>query len=208
MERTFEEIIAGRTGGQEMSERRFNPELMGRLDNPERRKLLPPEQLLELLHIQEDSRVLDLGAGTGYFAIPAAALTRNVLYALDVSPEMLEVVKERVKDRQLSHVEFLQGEIEQIPLEGEVVDRIIASFVLHEVEPLEQGLKEINRVLKPEGKVLCVEWEKQEAEQGPPLRHRIHSAEMARSFEEQGFIVDKVTFPSAQHYVMIATKRR
>ena len=68
-----------------MTERRFKPKHMKKLDNPERRKLLPPHKLLELLEIQDNDILIDLGAGTGYFTIPAASLTRNKVYALDVN---------------------------------------------------------------------------------------------------------------------------
>ena len=49
-----------------MTERRFKPKHMKKLDNPERRKLLPPHKLLELLEIQDNDILIDLGAGTGY----------------------------------------------------------------------------------------------------------------------------------------------
>jgi len=189
-----------------MTERRFNPEHMKKLDNPERRKLLPPHKLLELLEIQDNDILIDLGAGTGYFTIPAASLTRNKVYALDVEPQMLQYLGKRVKEQKLDNVELIEGAIERIPLAGQIADHVIDSFVLHEVEPLEKGLQEMGRVLKPGGKVLCVEWEKKQTEQGPPLHHRIQSNELAKAFGENGFLVEKLTYPSDQHYLMVARK--
>jgi len=189
-----------------MTERRFNPEHMKKLDNPERRKLLPPHKLLELLEIQDNDILIDLGAGTGYFTIPAASLTRNKVYALDVEPQMLQYLGKRVMEQKLDNVELIEGAIERIPLAGQIADHVIDSFVLHEVEPLEKGLQEMGRVLKPGGKVLCVEWEKKQTEQGPPLHHRIQSNELAKAFGENGFLVEKLTYPSDQHYLMVARK--
>lgn len=189
-----------------MTERRFNPEHMKKLDNPERRKLLPPHKLLELLEIQDNDILIDLGAGTGYFTIPAASLTRNKVYALDVEPQMLQYLGKRVEEQKLDNVELIEGAIERIPLAGQIADHVIDSFVLHEVEPLEKGLQEMGRVLKPGGKVLCVEWEKKQTEQGPPLHHRIQSNELAKAFGENGFLVEKLTYPSDQHYLMVARK--
>jgi ubiquinone/menaquinone biosynthesis C-methylase UbiE len=189
-----------------MSERRFDPAQMARLDNPERRKALPPEKILSLLEIKENDTVLDLGAGTGYFTLPAAKLTSGIVYALDVEPQMLEVLKERVKEQQLINVELLKGIIEDIPMNDDQVNHIIASFVLHEVEPLSKGLQEIHRVLKPGGRCLCLEWERKPMEQGPPMEHRIHSDDMKRVFEENGFQIVNFTFPTEVHYIIVAQK--
>jgi len=189
-----------------MNERRFDPAKMARLDNPERRKALPPEKLLQEFNLEPDDDVLDLGAGTGYFTLPAAKMTQGTIYALDVESQMLGVLMERTDEEALMNVQFVQGVIEDIPMDPEKVDKAIASFVLHEVEPLSKGLEEIKRVLKPSGRCLCIEWEKKPMEQGPPLEHRIHSDDMKKAFEEHGFSVISTTFPSDSHYVIIAQK--
>ncbi|MFC4600271.1 class I SAM-dependent methyltransferase [Cohnella hongkongensis] len=187
-----------------MTERRFNPEHMKKLDNPERRKVLPPEQLLKLLEIGDHDVILDLGAGIGYFTLPVAKLTKGKVYALDVAPQMLQYLGKRAKEEQLDNIELLEGQIEGIPLAGQTVDHAIASFVLHEVEPLKKGLQEIRRVLKPGGTVLCIEWEKKQTEHGPPLHHRIDSNELMDELLGQGFAIKKRTSPSDQHYLIIA----
>lgn len=189
-----------------MSERRFNPAQMAKLDNPERRKALPPEKILSLLEIKEKDNVLDLGAGIGYFTLPAAALTSGKVYALDVEEQMLEVLKQRIDEQHLNNVELVEGVIENIPMGNDQVEKIIASLVLHEVEPLSKGLQEIHRVLKSDGLCLCLEWEKKPMEQGPPLHHRIHSDDMKKTFEELGFKVVSLTFPTEQHYLVVVQK--
>lgn len=189
-----------------MSERRFDPAKMARLDNPERRKALPPERILKEFELHPTDDVLDLGAGTGYFTLPAAKMTQGTVYALDVAEQMLDVIKERTAELNLANVQFIQGAIEEIPMEAAKVDCVIASFVLHEVEPLSKGLEEIKRVLKPGGRCLCIEWEKKQMEQGPPLEHRIHSNDMKAAFTENGFTVVSTSFPSESHYIIIVQK--
>ncbi|UYZ15169.1 class I SAM-dependent methyltransferase [Brevibacillus sp. WF146] len=189
-----------------MSERRFDPSHMEKLDNPERRKALPPEKILATLEIRANDIVLDLGAGTGYFTLPAARLTSGKVYALDVEPKMLEVLEQRVKEQQFNHVELVEGKIEDIPMENNQVDRIIASFVLHEVDPLSKGIREIRRVLKSGGRCLCIEWKKKPTEQGPPLAHRIHSDDMKKAFEENGFQIVHFAYPTEAHYIIVAQK--
>ncbi|MCJ8014533.1 class I SAM-dependent methyltransferase [Paenibacillus sp. KQZ6P-2] len=172
-----------------MNDKRFDPARIARLDNPERRKKLPPEQLLDLLDLTGSEDILDVGAGGGYFTFPAAERTRGTVYALDAQPEMLEHLKSRMPERTSGRIEIIQGEAEQIPMEDAKVDAVICSMVLHEVDPLEQGLREIRRVLRQGGRALCIEWERVETESGPPLNHRIASADMAGILEGMGFKV-------------------
>lgn len=190
-----------------MSEKRFNPAMLAKLDNPERRKALPPEKLLSMLSIGPKNTVLDIGAGTGYLTIPAAHLTSGTVYALDVEPQMLSVLQEKVKNERLENVTFVEGIIEDIPLPNEAVQHVIASLVLHEVEPLAKGLQEIHRVLKPGGTCFCLEWEKKTTEQGPPLQHRIASDAMEEQMKKEGFEVITRHFPTESHYILLVQKR-
>lgn len=172
-----------------MNDKRFDPARIARLDNPERRKNLPPEQLLDLLGLTGSEDILDVGAGGGYFTFPAAERTRGIVYALDAQPEMLEHLKSRLPEGKSGRIELIQGEAEHIPMEDAKVDAVICSMVIHEVDPPEQGLREIQRVLKKGGRALCIEWEHVETESGPPQNHRIASVDMARILEDIGFKV-------------------
>lgn len=189
-----------------LTDRRFNPAHLHKLDDPKRLQELPPLDILAMLEIRSGDVVLDIGAGTGYFTLPAASLSSATVYALDVQPEMLQVLNKRAAEKGLTHIKLVEGEIEQMPLPDQVADRVIASLVLHEVEPLSRGLEEIKRVLKPRGRLLCLEWEKKETEQGPPLSHRIGSDEMKRALQDAGFSIVRLTFPTEAHYIILAEK--
>src|SRR5699024_8707246 len=106
----------------------------------------------------------------------------------------------------LTNITFVQGGIEQMPVAGEIADHVIASYVLHEVEPLSKGLQENYRTLKTSGICLCLEWEKAEMDQGPPLHHLIHSTTMQQAMEEAGFTIIGKSFPTDSHYVLLAKK--
>lgn len=189
-----------------MTNHRFDPTKLNKLDNPERRKAFPPEKILSLLQIGRNDVVLDLGAGPGYFALPAASLTTGKVFALDVEPKMLEMLEQKVNQFSLKNIHLLKGNIEDIPMENNQADRIIASLVLHEVESLPKAVQEIDRVLKPEGRLLCLELEKKPVEQVPARRYRIHSDEMKKVLEEHGFHIVHFTFPTEQHYMIVAQK--
>lgn len=78
--------------------------------------------------------------------------------------------------------------------------------ILRYPAPLSKGMQEIHHVLKSDGLCLCLEWEKKSMEQGPPLHHRIHSDDMKKTFEEHGFKIVNLTFPTDQHYLIVAQK--
>ncbi|MCL6593910.1 MAG: class I SAM-dependent methyltransferase, partial [Alicyclobacillus sp.] len=183
--------------------KRFNPENRARLDNPERRRAMPPEPLLDWLTLAGDQTVVDLGAGTGYFTLPAAQRTTGTVYALDAEPDMLAVIAEKLEQAPHANIQLVQGEIEQVPLPDAVADRAIASLVLHEVEPLTAGLSELWRLLKPGGRALVIEWKKQPTENGPPLHHRIAAADLVAACAAAGLQVCHEMEPTPNHYALL-----
>jgi ubiquinone/menaquinone biosynthesis C-methylase UbiE len=176
------------------------------LDTPERRELMPAEKLLSMLPVGADDTIVDLGAGTGYFSIPAAHITKSTVYAVDVEPKMLEVLQARSTEQHLSNICPIIGMIEDIPLQDGIADIVIASLVLHEVEPLSKGLQEIRRILKSNGRLLCLDWEPKASPMGPPLEVRIPSADMEQALTEAGFTLTTRLFPADFLYVFVAEK--
>lgn len=179
---------------------------MKHLDSPERRQLMPPEELLDTLQIQGADTIVDIGAGTGYFAIPAAQRTNGPVYAIDPKSKMLEIVKERGQAQGLANLTVMSGKIQEIHLEDDMADIVIASLVLHGVKNVSQGLQQIHRILHTGGQLLCIEFEPKDSPMGPPIRLRIGSTEMEEALNETGFTVTKRIFPSDFLYVFVATR--
>ncbi|WP_197081099.1 class I SAM-dependent methyltransferase [Gordoniibacillus kamchatkensis] len=190
-----------------MHDRRFNLEHMAELESPERKAANPPEPLLDKLDVRDPFSLLDLGAGTGYFTLPAAERTSGIVFALDIEPRMLDVIRGKAEARQLHNIQTLQGQLENIPLEMESVDRVLASLVLHEAETVDQAVAEMHRVLKSGGICLCLEWEKKETPQGPPVHHRISADELKHSLEQHGFSIIEAVRPTDAQYAVIARKK-
>ena len=177
------------------------------LDSAMRRNTLPPEEILNLLPIQKDTSILDAGAGTGYFTIPAAKKTTGYVFALDMDARMLEVIDAKARTEGLTNVQLVQGNINDIPLPDGSVDIVLASLILHEVGALPPVLTQINRVIKMGGYFLCLEYEKEDsAVKGPPMHIRIPSAEMERQLIETGFKTVQMNFPRESIYVIVAQK--
>ncbi|TFJ91216.1 class I SAM-dependent methyltransferase [Lentibacillus salicampi] len=170
-----------------------------------RREEFPPEQQLERMPIKNDDTILDIGAGTGFLTIPAAKRTNGMVYALDIDPDMLQIVDSKATNDGLENVRTIQGEMKDVPLSANSIDIVIASLVLHEIKPLSETLQFINQVLKGKGYLACVEIEAEEnSNQHYP---RISSSQMEQELKKAGFEVNKKFYPTDSNYVLIAQKQ-
>lgn len=177
------------------------------LDGVIRKRMLPPEEILNLLPLQKKSCVLDAGAGSGYLTIPAAKGTDGTVYALDMDPRMLNVIRSKATSENIANIQYIQGGIAPIPMADNTVDVVLASLILHEVGPLTPVLREMHRVLTMGGYFLCVEYEKDEsAAEGPPMHIRIPSAEMEKELISAGFIIEQKRFFKEAIYIITARK--
>ncbi len=178
------------------------------LDSDTRQKQLPPLAILQPAAIEPTDRVLDMGAGTGYLAIPAAKQTKETVFALDLDPRMLAILRTKAQMEQLPNLQPLQGNLTAIPLPDNAVEVALASLILHEVEDLPLVLSQTKRVLKPGGRFLCLEYEKEEsALQGPPLSIRIPSAKMKQELELAGFSSIEKKYLQPGIYLLLAHNR-
>jgi len=184
---------------------RFKPEKAEKLLDPKRKELIPPDKILEILSLNKEDVVADLGAGNGYLTIPLAKETNETVYAIDIEIKMLELLKERAEKENLMNIQYIESNLESIRLEGNVVDKAVVAFVMHEIPNMEKALSEFKRILKSQGKLLILDWEAIESEVGPPLHERISSNEMASFLQRKGFN-PKVELLNPSVYAIIMKK--
>ena len=175
------------------------------LESPERRKVFSPEMLLKRIPLKNSDHVLDFGAGTGYFTIPAAKQISGLVYALDTDSNMLEMIKTKADEEELTNIVPLQGENEELPIPEASIDVVIASLVLHEITPLAETLAMMKKLLKAGGHLAVVELEpKIQSVQKAP---RISLAGMEKEIEDAGLHITDKFFPADSLYVLIAQKQ-
>lgn len=157
------------------------------LDNPIRRMLQPPEQLISKLGIRPSDVVVDFGCGPGFFTVPLARAAARIV-AVDVSPEMLEKAASYARRNGVT-VEFLRSDGIKIKLENQSVDVVFLNHVFHEIDDGQKALSEFLRTMKPSGRVIIVERSRGSrllgGKLGPPI---IDPAEVVREIERAGFI--------------------
>jgi ubiquinone/menaquinone biosynthesis C-methylase UbiE len=140
------------------------------LDNPIRRLIQPPSELVEKLDITQGQTVVDFGCGPGYFTVELAKKAAKVI-AVDLSMEMLEKAKRKTSKAHAENVDFLQSNGTKIKLDDTSVDLILLVTVFHEIGEEATVLGEFSRILKPSGKLVIVEVIKKGTVPGAPMQN-------------------------------------
>lgn len=106
----------------------------------------------DLLTNSKGKTLIDIGAGSGYISIEMARKGLKV-YALDISPQSIELLKKYKKKFVLKNLHILHNPAEKIPLPSKSIDYIVANAVLEHIFDEEQAISEWNRILKIGGKI-------------------------------------------------------
>ena len=167
---------------------RFNPDRLHRLNDPEREKMLDPAVLWAGFGVDRPGCVVDLGAGTGFFAvrfIPRLA-PGGTIWACDTDPGMVGWMREHLTASQLARVTPLETGENDIGLPDASADLAYLVNVYHELEDAPRMLQELLRLLKPGAPLAVVEWKKEPMPHGPPVARRVDGEVIRRQMERAG----------------------
>jgi ubiquinone/menaquinone biosynthesis C-methylase UbiE len=177
-----------------------------RLDSKERREILPIDAFLRTIdHSRRDITVADLGCGTGYLSLPLAHFLagQGRVFAVDINPRMLEIVKERVGS--LTNIHLVHSRENEIPLEDRIIDVSFLVAVLHELEKPDDFLREVRRISKQSHRVIVADWNQVPGEFGPPMHERIPEPEALGIFESNGYRLEMYFAPSPYVFGFVLT---
>ena len=122
------------------------------------------KRAIRLLRPARPQLILDVATGTGDFALESLSLNPQQVIGVDISEGMLRVGREKIKRLKLDgRVELRTGDSERLAFEDNYFDAVIVSFGVRNFENLEQGLRDMCRVLKPGGTCVIVEFSKPKA---------------------------------------------
>jgi ubiquinone/menaquinone biosynthesis C-methylase UbiE len=170
----------------------FKHENLHKLESDDRKKLVPPESVLNLMEIKQGDILLDIGSGPGYFAIPAANYVgiKGKVIAADLSLQMLDELKKRVPAN-IQNMEIILCSSDNVSLPEKIADKILLAFVFHEIDNQVDYLKNLKKLLKENGTITIVEWDKTESPIGPPLHERLNIDDITAIAKGAGYSVVK-----------------
>ena len=116
------------------------------------------QQRIEMLALDKQSTIIDMGCGTGAFAIHAASYFRKI-YAVDVSQLMINHARKKADEAGIDNIEFHHGGFLTYNHQGELVDGLVSTLALHHLPDLWKliALKRLSQMLRPGGKCLLVD---------------------------------------------------
>src|SRR6516225_5128656 len=184
---------------------KFDPRLKDQLLAEERQKLLQPAKLLRSLGLHAGDALADIGCGPGFFTLPAAEIvgTRGLVYAADIQGDMLSAVKTRANEAKLTNVQVVKSNDTQVPIPTASVDMVLLAFTLNEIDQRARFLHRVSRLLKPGGKLVIIEWEKQSDAPGPPANLRLSADDVAKDAEAAGLLVSEQRSLNVYHYLCV-----
>ena len=155
------------------------------LERPEREKEEQPPKLIEALKIKPGEVIADIGAGSGYYAFRFAKLVepKGKIFAVDIQPEMLDIIRKRMKERKVTNIEPIQGAVSDPKLPGNSVDTILMVDVYHEFDqPFEMAVAMV-KALKPGGRMVFVEFRMEDADVPIKLVHKMTQKQVIKEME-------------------------
>lgn len=186
----------------------WNADAAYKLDNEERRKILPPAQTLKKLGLAEGMNFADIGCGIGYFTLPAAHMIgKNAqAFAADVSAEMLAILTENAEREKIKNITVVRTDEYDLKMEGGKVDFALCCNVLHEVPDRERFACEMATLLCPGGILAVIEWKKIKTKRGPLEEERIEPGVLKKLLKKCGLSVLNEIDVNEDLYALAAKK--
>jgi ubiquinone/menaquinone biosynthesis C-methylase UbiE len=171
-----------------MEEKKFDPAKLRKLNDPKRLEYLEPALIWETLALSNPHVLVDIGAGTGFFAVLfLRKLARGKVYACDISDVMISWMKEKLLQETGEAVIPVRMEESSVPLPDDMADLVYMINLHHELEEPGKIIAESLRMLKNGGKLAIIDWKKEETPEGPPLSIRVTEEDIRRQMAEGGF---------------------
>jgi precorrin-6B methylase 2 len=158
----------------------------GWLDRPEREKEEEASKLYPPLKLKPGDFVCDMGAGSGYHTVRLSERVgdKGKVYAVDVQPEMLDILRKKLKAQKIENVELVKGTEKDPKLSANSLDLILLVDVYHEFTYPYEMTEAMVKALKPGGRLVFVEFRLEDPEVPIKTLHRMAKRQVLKEMEE------------------------
>lgn len=145
--------------------------------------------LREWLAVQPGQAVADFGCGNGYHTLPLAKAVgaAGTVYAVDLQPQMLTLLEQRCEQQQIGNVNFVTATLDDPNLPANSCDLILLVDVYHELSHPVRVMAKLQKALKPAGRVVLVEFRKEDDQVPIKPEHMMTKAQIVREMASHGF---------------------
>lgn len=174
------------------------------LDRPEREREEGTQLVLANLNLKETDVVADIGAGSGYYSFKIASrLSKGKVIAVDIQQEMLEIIEKKQKESGIENIDRVLCSEQNPNLSPNSIDIAMFVDVYHELSYPREVMENLKTALKPEGKVILLEFRLEDPEVPIKLEHKMSEAQVRRELEAIGyrFVENKNILPW-QHFLI------
>jgi SAM-dependent methyltransferase len=180
----------------------------GWLDRSERVSEEEPDLALYAITLVKGSTVADVGAGSGYITVKMAKRVgpTGKVYANDIQPEMLALLRQRLAREKSTNIETILGTLDDPKLPANTIDLILMVDVYHEFSEPQKMLRRMHEELKPGGRLVLLEYRKEDP--AVPIRfdHKMTVAEAKMEVEAEGYVLSKVDEMLPRQHILIFTR--
>jgi ubiquinone/menaquinone biosynthesis C-methylase UbiE len=177
------------------------------MEDPDRASWQRPEAVLKALALRPGERVADIGAGTGYFAVPVARLVEpsGRVYAVDVARQMVDYLSDRIRTESIGNIVPILAPSNNPTLPASGVDTVLIVNTYHHLDDRVSYLAHLNTALAPDGRIVIIDFVPRPREDrgfGPPLGMQLSRETVDAELSQAGFAPAKVHgFLPEQYFV-------
>ena len=178
------------------------------LDRSTRESEERPDILVDELRLKPGMTVADVGAGSGYLSQRMAPLAApGKLYAVDVQPEMIGLLRQLAARPGFGNVTPIQGTADDVKLAADSLDLAVMVDVYHELEFPYEVVRSIVRALKPGGRVVFVEYRLEDPSVPIKALHRMSEAQVRREMQAQALVWERTDERLPIQHLIVFRKR-
>jgi ubiquinone/menaquinone biosynthesis C-methylase UbiE len=180
------------------------------LDRAERVREEEPDKALDALNLTPGMIVADVGAGSGYMTVKMAKRVgpTGTVYANDIQPQMLNILRQRLDREKVTNVKLVLGALDDPRLPSNTIDLILMVDVYHEFSEPQQMVRKMRESLKPDGRMVLLEYRKEDP--SIPIRpdHKMSVPEAKMEVEAEGFALSNVDERLPWQHILTFTKKQ
>jgi len=174
------------------------------LERPEREQKERPDLLVDSLPLDPSDTVADIGAGTGYLSFRVAPrVPQGNLLAVDIQPEMLNIIRRRIDERGVDNITPIRGTVTDPQLPADSVDLAYMVDAYHEFSHPYEMMTALMEDLTPGGRVVLVEYPREDPSIPIKTLHKMTEAQAKKEMQAVGleWVETKDMLPR-QHFMV------